>query len=198
MLVRSTTQDLKWDPSSNVYKAIFIAGNEAFTQGPINANDSVKSAIAAGVIVNTIHCGSEQAGISGGWKNGAMLADGKFLTIDHNRAVAKGSLNYCNTSWDLVDASKDKKFDITQVKQKDLPKEMQKMTADECKAHVAKKAKTRSGIQMQILELNKKRNTYVAEKRKEMAKEEGKTTLDEVVASTVRAQAEKKGYKFTK
>jgi len=254
-VIQRATQDLKWDPSNKVYKAIFIAGNEAFTQGPISSTESVRAAMAKGVVVNTIHCGSANAGISGGWKNGAMLADGKFLTINHNeavvhveapqdsiiiklnielnktyipygrigaakkedqmaqdknaaakpssgafvqRAVTKGSSNYCNTSWDLVDASKNKRFDITQVKQKDLPKEMQKMTADECKAHVAMKAKERAGIQAKILKLNKKRNTYVAEKRKEMAKEEGKTTLDEVVASTVRAQAEKKGYKFTK
>ena len=254
-VTQRATQDLKWDPSSKVYKAIFIAGNEAFTQGPINASESVKLAIASGVIVNTIHCGGEQAGISGGWKNGAMLADGKFLTIDHNRAVVhveapqdadivklnaelnktylaygrigaskkhdqtredanaaakpssgaavqravtKGSSNYCNTNWDLVDACKTKDFDITKIKEKDLPKEMQKMTIDERKAHVAKKAKTRAGIQTKILELNKKRNAYVAVKRKEMADKGGAKTLDEVVASTVRAQAEKKGYAFKK
>ena len=72
------------------------------------------------------------------------------------------------------------------------------MTIDERKAHVAKKAKTRAGIQTKILELNKKRNAYVAVKRKEMADKGGAKTLDEVVASTVRAQAEKKGYAFKK
>ena len=48
---------------------------------------------------------------------------------------------------------------------------------------------------------HKERNTYVAEKRKEMAEKEGnkaEKTLDEAVASTVRAQAEKKGYAFEK
>ena len=86
-VIQRATLDLKWDSSPNVYKAIFVAGNEAFTQGPIVAAQSCKDAVAKGVIVNTIHCGSEQAGISGGWKSGAVLADGKFLVIDHNRAV---------------------------------------------------------------------------------------------------------------
>ena len=86
-VIQRATLDLKWDSSPNVYKAIFVAGNEAFTQGPIEAAQSCKDAVAKGVIVNTIHCGSEQAGISGGWKSGAVLADGKFLVIDHNRAV---------------------------------------------------------------------------------------------------------------
>lgn len=79
--------DLKWDPSPNVYKAIFVAGNEPFTQGPIDPAESCKAAISKGVIVNTIHCGTEKDGLAGGWKSGAMLADGKFLIIDHNKAV---------------------------------------------------------------------------------------------------------------
>ena len=257
-VIERATADLKWDSSNNVYKAIFIAGNEPFTQGPIDSNQSVKNAIAKGVIVNTIHCGHEQAGVSGGWKNGAMLADGKFLTIDHNRAVvhieapqdaeivklnaelnktyvaygkigtlkkreqvaqdtnadakaasgasvqravSKGSKNYWNGNWDLVDACKQKDFDITKVEKKDLPKELQDMSTEQLKDHVAKMTKRRAEIQKEIMELNKKRNTYVAEKRKEMAEKEGnkaEKTLDEAVASTVRAQAEKKGYAFEK
>ncbi len=79
--------DLKWDTSTDVYKAIFVAGNEPFTQGPIDPTSACKAAIAKGVIVNTIHCGNERVGINTGWKSGAMLADGKFLIIDHNKAV---------------------------------------------------------------------------------------------------------------
>lgn len=252
-VITRATADLKWDTSNQVYKAIFIAGNEAFTQGPVSSEQAVKDAIAQGVIVNTIHCGSEQTGISGGWKKAAMLADGKFLTIDHNRAVvhveapqdaeivklntklnktylaygrigaskqkdqsvqddnavanessgaavqravAKGSSNYWNANWDLVDASKQKDFDITKVEKKSLPKEMQGMTPDKQKAHITKMGEEREAIQADILKLNKKRISYVAEKRKEMAEESGEQTLDEAMASTVRAQAEKKGYTF--
>jgi hypothetical protein len=86
-VVERATLDLSWDSTPGVYKAIFVAGNEAFTQGPIDANKSCQAAIAKGIIVNTIHCGSEQEGVDGGWKSGAMLADGKFLIIDHNQAV---------------------------------------------------------------------------------------------------------------
>lgn len=86
-VIQRATLDLKWDTSPEVYKAIFVAGNEPFTQGSIDASQACKDAVAHGVIVNTIHCGAEQAGISGGWKSGAMVADGKFLIIDHNQAV---------------------------------------------------------------------------------------------------------------
>ena len=40
-------------------RSIFIAGNEPFTQGPVNYAESCKAAITKGIIVNTIHCGGE-------------------------------------------------------------------------------------------------------------------------------------------
>ncbi|MEJ6830367.1 MAG: vWA domain-containing protein [Akkermansiaceae bacterium] len=79
--------DLKWDPSPQVYKAIFIAGNESFTQGPISPQEACREAIAKGVVVNTIHCGREDIGLSGEWNAGQLLAEGSFLVIDHNAAV---------------------------------------------------------------------------------------------------------------
>jgi len=86
-VIRAALDDLKWSKDGKVYKAIFIAGNEPFTQGPINAQDACKAAIQKGVVVNTIHCGSEREGINGGWRTGAALAEGKFLTIDQDKAI---------------------------------------------------------------------------------------------------------------
>jgi len=86
-VIRRAVNDLAWDASPNTYKAIFIAGNEPFTQGPINPIKSCKEAIAKGIVVNTIHCGAESAGIQGHWNEGALVADGKFLDIDQNKAV---------------------------------------------------------------------------------------------------------------
>jgi hypothetical protein len=37
--------------------------------------------------VNTIHCGDEATGRNTKWKDGAELADGKYMVIDQNRAV---------------------------------------------------------------------------------------------------------------
>lgn len=86
-VIQRATQDLAWDPAPDTYKAIFIAGNEPFTQGPISANDVCRDAISRGIIVNTIHCGDEAEGARTGWKDGARLADGHYLVIDHNQAV---------------------------------------------------------------------------------------------------------------
>jgi hypothetical protein len=38
-------------------------------------------------VVNTIHCGNRSEGENGGWRTGAVLAEGRFLTIDQDKAV---------------------------------------------------------------------------------------------------------------
>src|SRR3972149_550669 len=84
-VIKEATQALKWSSNPEDLKVIFIVGNEPFTQGPIDYRQSCKDAISKGIVVNTIHCGSDSEGIDGKWKDGAILADGKYLNIDHNR-----------------------------------------------------------------------------------------------------------------
>ncbi len=86
-VIKEATQALQWSPLPDDLKVIFIAGNEPFTQGPVDYRDACKAAIANAIVVNTIHCGREGDGLAGHWKDGASLADGRFLNIDHNRAV---------------------------------------------------------------------------------------------------------------
>jgi len=50
-------------------------------------DEACKSAIAKGIVVNTIHCGNEADGANGGWRKGAALAEGKYLIIDQDKAV---------------------------------------------------------------------------------------------------------------
>jgi hypothetical protein len=86
-VIREAVQRLEWSQSPDVYRAIFIAGNEPFTQGPVPYAEWCKAAIAKGIVVNTIHCGDESTGIGTQWQEGALLADGKYMIIDQNRAV---------------------------------------------------------------------------------------------------------------
>lgn len=88
-VIREAVDRLSWDARSQVYKAIFIAGNEPFTQGPVNANDACRAAAHRGIVVNTIHCGSQADGENGGWRTGAALAEGKFMTIDQDKAIVR-------------------------------------------------------------------------------------------------------------
>ena len=83
-VIAMAISELKWSRNNNDLKMIFIAGNEPFDQGEVDYEKSCKTAIEAGVIVNTIFCGAINEGISTFWKNGADLADGKYMNIDQN------------------------------------------------------------------------------------------------------------------
>ena len=87
-VIRDAVEKLAWYHSPKTYKAIFIAGNEPFTQGPVKYTVACKAAITKWIVVNTIHCGSEAEGVAGMWKDAASLSDGRFLLINHNAEVA--------------------------------------------------------------------------------------------------------------
>ncbi|MBA4388232.1 MAG: hypothetical protein C0404_09640 [Verrucomicrobia bacterium] len=85
-VIKTATEDLKWSANKSDYMAIFIAGNEPFSQGKVKYEDACKAAATKGIIVNTIHCaGAEDTG----WAEGARLADGRFMRIDGNQAVVQ-------------------------------------------------------------------------------------------------------------
>jgi hypothetical protein len=88
-VIRDAVNKLEWSGSREVYKAIFIAGNEPFTQGPVDFNASCRSAIGRGILVNTIFCGPSSEGHRTGWNDGAVLADGRYMSIDQNQKVVE-------------------------------------------------------------------------------------------------------------
>jgi len=87
MVIEAATESLAWSGRDADLKAVFIAGNEPFTQGGVDYREACKAAVSSGIVVNTIHCGSHEQGIEGRWKDGADLADGSYINIDQNRAV---------------------------------------------------------------------------------------------------------------
>lgn len=87
MVIQAATDGLTWSDTNQDLKAIFIAGNEPFTQGSVDYRKACKGAITKGIVVNTIHCGSDAQGRSGKWADGAALADGSYMCIDQDRKV---------------------------------------------------------------------------------------------------------------
>lgn len=87
-VIQRALGDLAWDEDKKTYKAIFIAGNEPFTQGRVDARSASREALTKGIIINTIHCGNRQQGIDGAWHDGAALGGGDFLVIDQDKVVA--------------------------------------------------------------------------------------------------------------
>lgn len=83
--IKTAVKSLNWSRSDRDIKTIFIAGNEPFTQGPVNYIESLKLAKRKGIAVNTIHAGNHQVGIDTGWEHGARWANGDYMSIDANK-----------------------------------------------------------------------------------------------------------------
>lgn len=86
-VIQASLNQLNWGNNNDDLKLIFIAGNEPFTQGEVSYKDATTNAVEKGVIVNTIFCGNYENGISGKWQDGAKLAGGDYITIDHNKQI---------------------------------------------------------------------------------------------------------------
>ncbi len=253
-VIAEALKRLDWSSEPNAYKAIFIAGNEPFTQGSVEYQKSCSQAIQSGVVVNTIHCGDYQVGVSGKWKHGAELAEGEYMNINQDQKVVhikapqdeiiiklnaelnktylwygaqpireqlkgnqvqqdrnalqsgssffsrsktKAGKMYDNLGRDLVDTIKEDKTILSKVKVEELPKEMQKMTAEQRQAHVEKLASRRGEIQKKLLKVTAEREKFVASKRKEMAEGEG-DTLGDAITAAVTKQLQKSGFEVKK
>ena len=88
LVIQTALDELRWSTSPGDLKAVFIAGNEPFSQGPVDFRRVGARAHARDIAVNTIHCGPRLVGERTGWSEGARLADGTFGVLDQDRAVA--------------------------------------------------------------------------------------------------------------
>ena len=86
-VIDRSLRQLEWGKNPDDLKLIFIAGNEPFTQGKLHFRDAALQAKENDVVVNTIFCGNYDQGVNGKWKEGAVLAGGDYMAIDHNRQV---------------------------------------------------------------------------------------------------------------
>lgn len=152
-----------------------------------------------GVKLNATYVAYGRAGQVGAAMQKAM--DGRARELGGaaaaERAQSKASGLYVAGKWDLVDADKEGKVELAKLKEAELPEEMQKMTPEQRKAHLAEKAKERADLQKQILALSAKREAHVKEQMAKQGLSE-KASLDAALRSATRVQAEQKGFEFKK
>lgn len=123
----------------------------------------------------------------------AMAAGGAYSNAA--RAVAKSQALYSNSTWDLVDKSKDPKFKLEAVPEKELPAAMQKMTPAQRADYLKGKIAERAALQREIGEIGTKRAAFLTQEMKKA----GKTnSLDAALLQLVRSQALQRGFKFGK
>ena len=248
-VISTSLNQLDWSESSEDLQVIFIAGNEPFTQGPINYRTACKQAKENNVTVNTIFCGDFNDGINDSWKSGAMLTSGEYMSINQNsktvytvtpydekisklndrlndtyiyygrngnsmkekqmkqdlnaesyslqnkvkRTISKSKHIYKNSSWDLVDASNDKDFELSEIESTELNDDMKEMNITEQKKFIQQKANERGNIKSEIAKLGKQRDDFILNKEKETVES---INLDDALISAITKQATEKKFEF--
>lgn len=97
---------------------------------------------------------------------------------------------------ELVDALNDKRLNLEEIDQKQLPTELQKLDHSELQKRIAKTRDERADLQKQIVEVSKKRQAYIQSENKRLAAEGKGDAFDQKVTETLHTQAAKKGITY--
>lgn len=140
-------------------------------------------------------------GVEGEYKKNNQVKQDRNAAVYGNanvasRAVSKSSMFYSATSWDLVDASKQKDFEIARIKDSELPAELQGKSIQQKKEYVKMKTLERDSVIKEIAALNIKRNAYIAEKSNET--EAPNSSLDDAMIKAIKTTAARKNFVFGK
>jgi hypothetical protein len=111
------------------------------------------------------------------------------------RIVSKSSVAYKNSSWDLVDLSTESETALSNLKQSDLPKELQGKSAAELNTYVNQKKEERAAIQKEIETLARQRQAYIDAEQKKSGTDAD--DLGRAITHSVMEIAAAKGYKST-
>lgn len=150
---------------------------------------------ALGAKLNATYVGYGDQGSAGLARQQAMdvAARRAAPASSAERVVSKGTANYVNDEWDLVDAKKAGKVALAKMKAEQLPAEMRGMDEAQREAFVAEKAKQRAELQKQIAELSEARKRYLAEQERAAPVP---STLDKAMIDSVHTAAEAKAISF--
>ena len=109
------------------------------------------------------------------------------------RVATQNSVFYMCDEWCLVDrCKKDPKFDITKVKDEDLPDNMKKMKPEERVKYVKDMTDKRASLNKKIADLTKERDAFLREEGKRNPNPADRA-FDAAVRETLRIQAGAKG-----
>ena len=132
----------------------------------------------------------------GGGKSMEMQASVDQLNFKANkgaalkRAAVKSNAGlYNNSTWDMVDATKDDEKFVDKLDKKTLPDSLKNKTTEELKIIVKEKGVQRAGIQKQIGEANTQRESFIATEKARNATKNNTATLETEVEKIIKEQA---------
>jgi hypothetical protein len=132
----------------------------------------------------------------GEWAQNQVAQDANAATLNTaaaaQRCQTKGSVLYGNSHWDLVDALREGKVKLAEVKREELPEALRALDAPALQQHVDAQRTRREGLQQEVTALGTQRDAFVAAELQKLGAV-GEKAFAEVVRAAVRQQAEAKG-----
>lgn len=151
-----------------------------------------------GVKINDTYCWYGRAGAEAKLNQAAQdkNADKTAGGVATERGVTKATKLYTNAACDLIDRLEDEKdFDLSKIKEEDLPDELKKLKPEERMPYLKKKKEERDAIRKQVAELNVKRVKFIADEKAKHPKSEAEKAFDDALKAMLREQAATKGMK---
>jgi len=109
------------------------------------------------------------------------------------RIVSKTKAVYKNESWDMVDLAAENEDALKDIRQSELPSELQGKTETEIKSYIAQKTEERTSIQKEIEQLAKQRQAYIDDELKK-SNNSSEDDLGMLINQSVIEFATAKGY----
>lgn len=86
---KAAVEQVSWTEAPGALKIIFVCGNEPADQDKeILLPKTAEQAVRKGIVINTIYCGSATHPEAKGWRDFAVLAEGRYACIDQDRTIA--------------------------------------------------------------------------------------------------------------
>jgi Mg-chelatase subunit ChlD len=138
---------------------------------------------------NTLTYGKAEMQAAGEAKKDASL---KLAPGAAAERAAFQSKNKIAASYDLIDGINKGTVKLRELKKEELPKELQGLTEEQQKAYLQKVEKERTVLQQKAIELDKKRQAFIAEELKNQSKADpSKNSFDQQVLQILQNQAQR-------
>jgi hypothetical protein len=126
-------------------------------------------------------------------RNAAAPAAPVAMAVKADRACAKAA-SLAHSEADLVDAVRDGRAKLEELKDEQLPESFRKLDPAARKARLEELSKERAEVRAKISELGKRRDAWIAEEAKKAGPKDG---FDGAVNAALRAQGAKHGLRFS-
>jgi hypothetical protein len=150
-----------------------------------------------GVAINSTYLGYGSAGRDGIANQAAQDDNSVVAGSLVERGLSKGSGNYRNPSWDLVDAVDEGVVDLSKIDEAELPDDLKGLDVDARAAEIERRRADRTTIATRLGELRRERAEFLSLAASDGGSDDGAggtNSLDAAMVAAITEQAQRAGF----